>query len=368
MCSLTQCGTNCVDLQTDVAHCGACTTPCGSPGSNEIELCTGGHCSQQCISPFADCDGIPTNGCEANLLTDSKNCGACGRACGNGGMCATGMCPVTTYATSSNLTGLAVDSSFVYWADDATSGGAIYKEPIGGGMTDGGSSAQVVYSVADAAFVAVDATYLLWMQSGTAVESRLLTGGSVTQIAAFTGGVGMLLAGGFAYYSTTDGKNWRVPEDGSAMPTLLSSTGAARAAAVDNTNIYGVINGDIDSLPITAMNATPTPFATKQSALGIAIDSSNVYWTTANGTLVAAPKSNPSTAAPIVSGQTNPNPIATDGASVYWADTDGSIHRAPINGSSTLTLATNQGTPVMIVVDASNVYWSGPTLVASTTK
>jgi hypothetical protein len=46
-----------------------------------------------CTPGFGDCNGDPSDGCEANLVTDSRNCGTCGRLCMAGGsnsMCTTG--------------------------------------------------------------------------------------------------------------------------------------------------------------------------------------------------------------------------------------------------------------------------------------
>jgi hypothetical protein len=34
-----------------------------------------------CIEPYADCDGLPANACEVNLLTDPVHCGECGISC-----------------------------------------------------------------------------------------------------------------------------------------------------------------------------------------------------------------------------------------------------------------------------------------------
>src|SRR5207245_123252 len=106
----------CIDVQSSVDHCGACTTPCPSPGTHEAAICTLGNCSVQCIAPYADCDGLGSNGCETNLQTSASSCGVCGRTC-NGGTCTTGACSVTTYGSGAELTGLALDATYVYWAD-----------------------------------------------------------------------------------------------------------------------------------------------------------------------------------------------------------------------------------------------------------
>ncbi len=49
-----------------------------------------------CQVGFEDCDGDPSNGCEADLMTDEAHCGACGTMCGGApsaqGVCGAGTC------------------------------------------------------------------------------------------------------------------------------------------------------------------------------------------------------------------------------------------------------------------------------------
>lgn len=91
----TRCGTLCVDLQRDTAHCGACFRKCGGPrGPGGGPACENGKCVYTCYPGWADCDNYLGNGCEANLDTDQKNCGACGNRCETalGQPCVRGQC------------------------------------------------------------------------------------------------------------------------------------------------------------------------------------------------------------------------------------------------------------------------------------
>jgi len=74
------CETN---LLTDVNNCQQCGSKCPIP-PNTTPKCSAGICGWNCVSDnYKDCDENAINGCESNLLTDINNCGACGKICNN---------------------------------------------------------------------------------------------------------------------------------------------------------------------------------------------------------------------------------------------------------------------------------------------
>jgi len=78
------------DLATDVAHCGACGVACpAAPGT--VATCTTGVCTTSCAAGFLDCNEDPADGCETDVRADRFNCGACRRIC-IWGECADGSC------------------------------------------------------------------------------------------------------------------------------------------------------------------------------------------------------------------------------------------------------------------------------------
>ena len=85
MCAAGQsrCGDTCVNLATDTAHCGTCTTVCGTGAT-----CTAGVCG----CPLGD---TSCSGACVNVTSDSNNCGACGNSCPAGQVCRTGSCQAT---------------------------------------------------------------------------------------------------------------------------------------------------------------------------------------------------------------------------------------------------------------------------------
>ncbi len=85
------CGGVCVDINNSVAQCGACGRACVTPGGTPA--CVGGNCVvAACSTGTGDCDGLAANGCETDVRSSTTHCGACGRACGAGGVCAAGTC------------------------------------------------------------------------------------------------------------------------------------------------------------------------------------------------------------------------------------------------------------------------------------
>ena len=68
------------DLQTDLAHCGACDNACPATPADATSTCSTGSCGLTCDAGFDDCDGDATNGCEAPL-TAPDTCGDCTTQC-----------------------------------------------------------------------------------------------------------------------------------------------------------------------------------------------------------------------------------------------------------------------------------------------
>ncbi|MEZ4410951.1 MAG: hypothetical protein R3A52_31405 [Polyangiales bacterium] len=93
------CSNVCVNVDTDVANCGACARRCAA--ANARTSCFTGSCTiDGCDTGFASCNGSDEDGCESHLATDPMNCGMCGRACPtptNAGSvaCADGLCGYT---------------------------------------------------------------------------------------------------------------------------------------------------------------------------------------------------------------------------------------------------------------------------------
>ncbi|MDX9724448.1 MAG: hypothetical protein RBU37_27120, partial [Myxococcota bacterium] len=78
-----------VDITT-TNDCGGCGIICDDTDASAA--CTAGHCVLTCDANYGNCDDDPSNGCEANLLTNDAHCGFCNNACSGGLSCSAGSC------------------------------------------------------------------------------------------------------------------------------------------------------------------------------------------------------------------------------------------------------------------------------------
>jgi len=88
---LSNCAGNCVDVSTDINHCGACGAACNA--ANASTNCSSGSCSiSTCNAGFADCDFQYDSGCEITLASDTNNCGSCSVSCTDSVPCTNDSC------------------------------------------------------------------------------------------------------------------------------------------------------------------------------------------------------------------------------------------------------------------------------------
>jgi len=85
-----------VDFRSNPDHCGGCGMAC-LRAPQIIRACRSSVCdAPRCASGRGDCNNDLADGCEVNITTDNRNCGACGRACstadGGLGRCSAGSC------------------------------------------------------------------------------------------------------------------------------------------------------------------------------------------------------------------------------------------------------------------------------------
>ncbi|MCL2448763.1 MAG: hypothetical protein FWD17_07450, partial [Polyangiaceae bacterium] len=105
----------------------------------------------------------------------------------------------------------------------------------------------------------------------------------------------------------------------------------------------------------------PVALASSQDGpLGIAVDSSDVYWTDQSGGSVMRVSIGGGMAVTLMGGQASPAGIAVDSAYAYYAleVPHGSVMRIPLAGGVADPVASGQDSPYGVAVDAQRVYWT----------
>jgi hypothetical protein len=337
------CSSRCVNLSTDTANCGSCGTQCTGG-----RACEGGSCV--CEEGTEVCSGLCVD-----ITADTMNCGGCGIACDVGGACNDGSCtfPVVlstgqgspggivvdatriyfgggstlysmakdgsdlvTLATAVSVPNLAVDAESVYYGT-----ATIEKVPLAGGTptllatpsssagaiaidsTDvywveyasvnkvpiaGGSVTVLTMTPVNPTTIAVDTNRVYYGYSYD-VYTTPLSGGSMTRIdsasstvvdIALNAGVLFVAAGGIRAISLNEG----------TAETLV--TASVQRLVVDADNVYFFSGSSLSKVPRGGGDVTV--LAVDSSPRDLAVDDTNVYWTssgaTATGAVMTVPK------------------------------------------------------------------------------
>lgn len=342
-CVLTSCGSSCVDIDTDAAHCGACFHACLA-AANAAVRCAQHMCSYSCDTGYADCDGVSQNGCETPVNSDPGNCGSCGHSC-MGGQCVGGNCRPALVAAAAWPAYVATDSASIYFsiqgtAENGFNDGAVRRLAILG------SAAQttVVANLANPRALAVDGTNVYWVDAsglGAAPKDQSSPGG--------VSDAGPLLS-------------WTLETSG-GLSLALSPTrvyaGSANVGIVFSTDLRGL---DPLTSPLLLLDLT-----------GLVLDGGYLYALSYQAYLskftMVDGMPDPNSAVPLVASGFSGNGFAMTktGDSLYWLagdsrfpvpSTDGSVMRTPIAGGSTVPVASHQAGPIGIAADAGYVYWT----------
>jgi hypothetical protein len=92
-----------VDTMTTSEHCSMCGQQCPAL-DNAGTKCEGGNCViDQCAQGYGSCDNQEITGCETDLMTTKAHCGQCNMACPAAETCAGGMCTSTCKTVSGIL-------------------------------------------------------------------------------------------------------------------------------------------------------------------------------------------------------------------------------------------------------------------------
>jgi hypothetical protein len=163
----------------------------------------------------------------------------------------------------------------------------------------------------------------------------------------------------------------KVPLGGGAPTPLVSNDNMIENIVVDAFGVYWVrwvspmTDSTYDIMKVPLAGGTPTTLA-NGGQNGIALGAGGVYWM--NGSALMRVSLDGGTPVPVASVQGFPSSIAVDAVYVYWTNfgtfsfgsddtTDGTVMKVPVGGGTPIMVASAQDTPHGLVVDSTSVYW-----------
>ncbi len=260
--------------------------------------------------------------------------------------------PAVVSVGLSNPTGLAVDDSFVYWADSGSN--SIRRTSKSGGAQAG------IYAGAVTSGLAVDGASV-YFSDGARVLSVPKGGGAGTQLAAAAANR-LALDDGFVYWTNpAAGLVQRVGKGGGAPTTLASGLRSPLGIRIKDGFVYWTeagAGGGVWRVP--SSGGTPSKYADGSQSAGIEVFGAGVYWadnSAASGrirSLTDGFESIPASGlgTPLVD-------TAADGEFLYWLEgsTNGLLRQMRPGGGTLAALAQGLSDPVAILADAGFVYW-----------
>lgn len=278
-------------------------------------------------------DGGADATCDADLQSDPKNCGRCGRDC-LGSACVAGRCePVVLAAGLGNPTGLTLSGPDVYVT--AQRDGTVLQIPKAGGAPKVLASGQE-----DVHGVVVDGVTLYWSNG----DFRFNDAGAV-------GGI------------------WKCTLPGCAAPTLVTPGDIAMNVELSNGFLYYAARNDAEVRRVTPSGAGDMLVAATNSPFDIAVDGTHVYYTSSQPSLYRA----------LIDGGSVPNEeavgpldsklvgyVTVDDQRYYWAYVDQADKGHVLSGSKAAPASpkTSYGSEadnvgaIGVAVDATYLYWS----------
>ncbi len=209
--------------------------------------------------------------------------------------------------------------------------------------------------------------YVTTYQASGNIYSMSLSGGgavNLTQNYPQNGPFGIVLDATYVYWTNNYGNTvMRMPLSGSVAPvTIATNQLSTSAMAIDATNLYwstssSVMKATLSNLTVSTLVGGVT------DAVGVAVDSTYAYVAlTGDDYIIKVLLSNGSVAAQLTGFQNNPYWLAIDSSNVYFTNqaSSGDAHQVGQNASMNAGISLGAtALPQGIAADGVNVYWAG---------
>lgn len=256
---------------------------------------------------------------------------------------------------------LAVDKHSVYTCQGSSSASEILKSTFDGVTTS------LVHLGSDCRSLTSDDVSLYWITSSGALMTMSVNGGAASTLSSGSYSTkGMAARGGKLYWPIVSegGGIASMPSAGGVVTTLATGLTTPSHLAVDDTNVYSVVNrgNSFDVVKVPVAGGVATTLATEvKPVTGIVSDGSSIYWLTRVSGMAGAAMSVPIAGGTPVSiaqtgGPTAPQLSDTD---LLWGDDRAQgIVRIPLNGGSPSTIFADITADDPFLTDgANNFFW-----------
>jgi len=304
--------------------------------------------------------------------------------CSSNAVCTFGGCLSTLASGQGNAGALSVNETNVYWS----SSGGIDGGSVGlmSALLDG-TEIKTLNDAPTSTGLAIDSSRLYWTVPaetlGTVIAAGL-DGGTPTTLASgliYPEAMVVTSSGVFWIQQGPDGAIFSVPLSGGEPTPLSSGWMSPQGITADDTSIYFTNSRAPGAgvYKVSVSGGSKLLSAPNSPAYGIAVDSTNVYWTNdvADGSVMSVGLDG-GTATTLAANQPLPSSITVNDGYVYWLQgspsssaSSGAVMRVPLGGGAPVTLASGQETFYFgghgIAVDATSVYWTTTTTVMKLT-
>jgi hypothetical protein len=350
VCRGLACALGLAALTTACSSAPAGGTSSADAGSDASGDASGDSPSEVATDSAADAD--------ANLDATTDGADAAGDAVANPD--AAGCSGISRLAPGSMLTGVAVDTTSVYFTQACGAFACAMRIPKSGGTPVELGSAGM-WPVTSG--IAVDATSVYFSTGYGDMLSVPLAGGSPVTLGTLNGPVVDVAAGATSVYGLASGMAdggcgggiGSVPKTGGGAATQIGYACFASGLAVDSSAAYWCAQGILEATPVQPP-AISVQIGQCYPGTSVVADSTSVYSQTGSLAIASVPKTGGTATTLVAQSLASPTaPLALDATDLYWASSN-AIMKVPKAGGTPVTVAVPAQASAL-AVDDTNVYW-----------